>query len=150
MFSNVQTLFRISSTKTGLFRISWLCSVLKGGHIRTMPAKFGLIWFSSFKEKIKMWSFIKICLFLLNQYKSGKRKIGLWISKKSNSSGKTLNEMIELNYGSLFINISFIDGGCQSIQNKSLTFTSFLTKLSAYSRIEYTLSRLVVEIPNLF
>ena len=29
MFSNVQTLFRVSSTKTGLFRISWLCSVLK-------------------------------------------------------------------------------------------------------------------------
>jgi hypothetical protein len=26
-FQNFQTLFRISSTKTGLFRISWLCSV---------------------------------------------------------------------------------------------------------------------------
>ena len=26
-FKNVQNLFRISSTKTGLFRISWLCSV---------------------------------------------------------------------------------------------------------------------------
>jgi hypothetical protein len=25
-FQNFQTLFRISSTKTGLFRISWLCS----------------------------------------------------------------------------------------------------------------------------
>jgi hypothetical protein len=34
MFSNVQTLFRISNTKTGLFRISWLCSVvrLKAGY----------------------------------------------------------------------------------------------------------------------
>ena len=62
IFSNVQTLFRISSTKTGLSRISWLCSVHATDKISTIYVRSGVLenhlpcgsWSSNI---VKVWQF---------------------------------------------------------------------------------------------
>ena len=55
MFSNVQTLLRISSTKTGLFRISWLCSVYI--FMKNEPKKKYYMYFPYLSGKFsKLWS----------------------------------------------------------------------------------------------
>ena len=48
-------------------------TIFRGGHIRTIPANFGLIQFSSFRGEDLMWSFIKICLTGINWLKERRR-----------------------------------------------------------------------------
>jgi hypothetical protein len=48
---------------------------LEGGHPRTIPARFGLIWFSSFRGEDLNVIFYQNIPNLHNQYKSAERKI---------------------------------------------------------------------------
>jgi hypothetical protein len=48
---------------------------VKGTHPRTIPAKFGLIWFSGFREKDLNVIFYKNMPNLHNRHKSAERKI---------------------------------------------------------------------------
>ena len=50
-------------------------TILKGAHPRTIPARFGLIWFSSFRGKDLNVIFYQNMPNLHNRYKSAERKI---------------------------------------------------------------------------
>ena len=50
-------------------------TLLKGDYLRTIPAKFGLIWFSSFREEDLNVIFYQNMPNLHNRYKSTERKI---------------------------------------------------------------------------
>jgi hypothetical protein len=50
-------------------------TILKGTHPGTIPARFGLIWFSSFREEDLNVIFYQNMLNLHNRYKSAERKI---------------------------------------------------------------------------
>jgi hypothetical protein len=50
-------------------------TIFKGTHLRTIPARFGLIWFSSFREKDLNVIFYQNMPNLHNRYKSTERKI---------------------------------------------------------------------------
>ena len=50
-------------------------TILKGDHPKTIPAKFALIWFSSFRKDLNVIFYKKKILDLHNQYKSAERKI---------------------------------------------------------------------------
>ena len=50
-------------------------TILKGTHLRTIPARFGVIWFSSFREEDLNVIFYQNMPNLHNRYKSDERKI---------------------------------------------------------------------------
>jgi len=50
-------------------------TILKGGHPRTIPAKFALIWFSGFRGEDLNMIFYQNMSNLYNRYKSVERKI---------------------------------------------------------------------------
>jgi hypothetical protein len=50
-------------------------TILKGTHLGTIPARFGLIWFSSFRGEDLNVIFYQNMPNLHNRYKSTKRKI---------------------------------------------------------------------------
>ena len=50
-------------------------TILKGTHSRTIPARFGLIWFSGFRGKDLNVIFYQNMPNLHNRYKSAERKI---------------------------------------------------------------------------
>ena len=49
-------------------------TILKGAHPRTIPARFGLIWFSGFREKDLNVIFYQNMSNLHDRYKSAERK----------------------------------------------------------------------------
>jgi hypothetical protein len=55
----------------------WRCqdTILKRDHARTIPAKFALIWFNSFREEDLNVIFYQNMPNLHNRYKSAERKI---------------------------------------------------------------------------
>ena len=57
------------------WRVELSDTILKGGHPRTIPVKFVLIWFSGFRGKDLNVIFYQNMSNLYNQYKSSERKI---------------------------------------------------------------------------
>ena len=57
------------------WRVGLSDTILKGTHLGTIPARFGLIWFSSFREKDLNVIFYQNMPNLHNRYKSTERKI---------------------------------------------------------------------------
>jgi hypothetical protein len=65
-----------SSEATGpIWTKLWWNSILKGTHTGTIPARFGLIWFSSFRGEDLNVIFYQNMPNLHNRYKSAERKI---------------------------------------------------------------------------
>jgi hypothetical protein len=50
-------------------------TIVKGTHPRTIPARFGLIWFSGFRRKVLNVIFYQNMPNLHNQYKSAEKNI---------------------------------------------------------------------------
>jgi hypothetical protein len=57
------------------WRVGLSDTILKWGYPRTIPTKFGLIWFSSFREEDLNVIFYQNMPNLHNRYKSAERKI---------------------------------------------------------------------------
>jgi hypothetical protein len=57
------------------WRVGLSDTILKGTHPRNIPARFGLIWFSGFREEYLNVIFYQNMPNLHNRYKSAERKI---------------------------------------------------------------------------
>jgi hypothetical protein len=63
------------------WRVGLSDTILKGTHPGTIPARFGLIWFSGFREEDLNVIFYQNMTNLHNRYKSNERKISQKISE---------------------------------------------------------------------
>jgi hypothetical protein len=71
----IEEMFIFSNSSHLEWRAGMSDTILKGDHPRTIPAKFALIWFSSFRGEDLNVIFYQKKLNLHNQYKLAERKI---------------------------------------------------------------------------